>query len=80
MATDVGGALIRWAFTETPLDVVHWFAHAENAASRRVLEKLGTTGCGQRRWNGMPTVVYAVSRGEADIIWPRERHRNAPRA
>jgi ribosomal-protein-alanine N-acetyltransferase len=62
LATEVGAGLLEWAWAETCLTEIAGLAHRENAASRRVLEKIGMVERDRRTWNGMPTVVYAVPR------------------
>jgi ribosomal-protein-alanine N-acetyltransferase len=62
MATEVGSALLDWAWAHTALAEIIGFAHRENAASRRVLEKIGMAERDRGTWNGMPAVVYAAVR------------------
>ncbi|WP_264776236.1 GNAT family N-acetyltransferase [Deinococcus aetherius] len=62
LATELAHALVEWHFAHpdpglSP-DLIA-FAHVENTASRRVLEKLGFVQTGEREWRGLP---HAFSR------------------
>jgi RimJ/RimL family protein N-acetyltransferase len=61
-ATEMGGALVAHAFATLGLPRVMAQVEPENAASRRVLEKLGMTERGVRLTYGRPHLLYAVER------------------
>lgn len=67
LATELARALVEWHFAHPApsleRDLIA-FAHVENGASRRVLEKLGFTPTGEREWRGVPHAFYRLSRGE----------------
>ncbi|HYX83840.1 MAG TPA: GNAT family N-acetyltransferase [Gaiellales bacterium] len=72
-ATEVAHALVAWAWASTALAEILGIAHVGNAASRRVLEKLGMRERERRPYHGMPFVFYALPRPAeapraADII------------
>jgi ribosomal-protein-alanine N-acetyltransferase len=67
LATELARALMEWHFAHTDPSLsrdLTAFAHIENAASRRVLEKLGFMPTGERDWNGLPHAFYRFDRGE----------------
>lgn len=63
MATELAHALTEWHFAH-PDPRLSWdllaFAHVDNAASRRVLEKVGFTLTGERDWQGLPHAFYLL--------------------
>jgi ribosomal-protein-alanine N-acetyltransferase len=61
-ATECGRGLIDWVFWETPAQCVIAFAHVDNLASRRVLEKLGMEDRETREVNGIPSAFYILCR------------------
>lgn len=62
-ATECGRAWVEAAFTSFGLERVVAFAHPENAASIRVMTKVGMMfeRCG--RFYGMESVLYSMRRG-----------------
>jgi [ribosomal protein S5]-alanine N-acetyltransferase len=64
-ATEAAGCVLEYAFTELELDRLAAIARPENAASLRVLEKLGFRRVGKRRDEGGKMCgEYRVSVGE----------------
>lgn len=66
-ATEIGQALIDWAFTEMALTRIVAIADVGNTASRRVMEKLGMAYCGDRsarefsaRYPDRPVALYEL--------------------
>lgn len=59
LATELAAALVERHFSERADDLLA-FAHVENAASRRVLEKLGFRQFGQGDWRGKPHAFYRI--------------------
>ena len=59
-ATEAGRASLRYGFEEIGLESVVGIVHPENAASRRVLEKLGMTLAGPAEYFGMACCRYAI--------------------
>jgi RimJ/RimL family protein N-acetyltransferase len=61
-ATELGTALVGYAFRELGFDRVVAQVEPANNASRHVLEKLGMTERGRRIAYGRPHLLYAVER------------------
>lgn len=61
-ATELGAASVRFGFERLGLADVIAFALPENAASRRVMEKLGFAYEREAHHAGLPHVVYRVRR------------------
>jgi ribosomal-protein-alanine N-acetyltransferase len=61
-ATEIGSALVAHAFEALGVPRVMAQVEPENAASRRVLEKLGMTERGVRLTYGRPHLLYGVDR------------------
>jgi [ribosomal protein S5]-alanine N-acetyltransferase len=61
-ATEVGGALVAHAFEALGMPRVMAQVEPANAASRRVVEKLGMTERGMRLAYGRPHLLYGVER------------------
>jgi len=63
LATELARALVGWHFAHPDprlsRDLLA-FAHVENRASRRVLEKVGFTSTGVRDWRGLPHAFYLL--------------------
>ncbi|GMA17198.1 N-acetyltransferase [Deinococcus metallilatus] len=61
LATELARALVDWHFAHPDprlsRDLLA-FAHVENGASRRVLEKVGFTPTSERDWQGQPHAFY----------------------
>jgi ribosomal-protein-alanine N-acetyltransferase len=64
LATEVAGAWLHLAFNELRLERVSAFAHVENLASLRVLEKVGFTRLERRDVMGMDSYTYRLMRSE----------------
>jgi RimJ/RimL family protein N-acetyltransferase len=80
-ATEAGRANLRYGFEEIGLDSVVGTVHPENAASRRVLEKLGMTFTGQATYSGMACYRYAIERLSYDRVsrsWKRTGENEIP--
>jgi ribosomal-protein-alanine N-acetyltransferase len=61
-ATEAGQALVRFAFEELDLPILYAGCHPENAASRRVLEKLGMHFEGEQLdYPGAPEGIVALA-------------------
>lgn len=65
-ATEAGRASLRHGFEELGVARVVGIVHTENAASRRVLEKLGLEVVEQRDFWGMGCYRYAIDRSAYD--------------
>ena len=65
-ATEVAGAAVRWGFEERGLDRIVAVASAENAGSRRVMDKLGMRYEGVRPAYGHDSVYYSLTRAAFD--------------
>lgn len=59
IATEAAAAIVQHAFDDLGLGRVVAVAYADNAASRRVLDKLGFTCEGPFQYRGAPVVRYA---------------------
>ena len=64
LATEGARASLRYGFEEMDLESIISITLAENAASRRVMEKAGLTSRGGTSWKGYEVVWYAVDREE----------------
>jgi ribosomal-protein-alanine N-acetyltransferase len=64
-ATELGRALLAFAFGELGAERVVAQVEPDNAASRRVLEKLGMRAVETRTAYGRPHLVYEVLRGSS---------------
>jgi RimJ/RimL family protein N-acetyltransferase len=62
IATEAARGVLSHAFTALGLPMVSASTDRPNAASRRVLEKLGFTATGEALLHGLPIVQYAISR------------------
>jgi RimJ/RimL family protein N-acetyltransferase len=62
-ATELGRALVAYAFDELEVPRVVAQVEPENAASRNVLTKLGMTEEGVRTAYGRPHLLYAIANG-----------------
>lgn len=71
-ATELGRALIEYAFTKLRVPRVVAQVEPANTASRNVLAKLGMTQRGERTAYGRPHLLYAVE------ARPRARWRGSP--
>jgi ribosomal-protein-alanine N-acetyltransferase len=74
-ATELGRALLRHAFEALKAPRVVAQVEPDNAASRRVLEKLGMTECETRTAYGRPHLLYEIVRESAG---PRSDARSRP--
>lgn len=63
-ATEAAAASLRYGFVDRGLEKIVALAVPENAASRRVMEKLGMTIEREGEHLDMHVVVYAISRSE----------------
>ena len=63
-ASECAAALLDWVFDATGVDHVIGFAQEINAASRRVLEKVGMTYVNTRLVSGIPTAFYRFERSQ----------------
>ena len=63
-ATEVAAALRDWAFANLPVEYFLAFAHVDNLASCRVLEKIGMTPTHVAETHGMPCRFYRADRPE----------------
>lgn len=60
-ATEVASAVVQWGFETLGLERIVAVASPENAASRRVMDKLGMRYEGVRPGSGPPSVYYSVT-------------------
>jgi [ribosomal protein S5]-alanine N-acetyltransferase len=67
-ATELGGALIEYAFTVLGVPRVVAQVEPANAASRNVLAKLGMTERGERAAYGRPHLLYGVERSAPRLV------------
>jgi RimJ/RimL family protein N-acetyltransferase len=63
-ATEGAAAVVRFAFEELGRPEVISIAHVGNAASQRVMEKVGLSRRGERSWRGMDVAWWGVTREE----------------
>jgi RimJ/RimL family protein N-acetyltransferase len=59
-ATEIARALSAWFFANRPERRFMAFAYAENAASIKVLEKIGMTDLGPRPLHGKPARFFEM--------------------
>ena len=62
LATEGGAAALRFGFKTKRMERIVSIAHRDNAASQRVMEKLGLQREGATTWRDQPVVSYAISR------------------
>jgi len=62
LATEGGAAALRFGFKTKRMERIVSIAHRDNAASQRVMEKLGLQREGATTWRDQPIVWYAISR------------------
>ena len=67
-ATEAASAWARAAFIDFGLDRLTAFAHPENLASLRVLEKLHFRSMGPERMMGMDSIVFSLSATEFQLL------------
>ncbi len=67
-ATELGRALVEYAFTVLRVPRVVAQVEPENLASRHVLEKLGMTEREQRTAYGRPHLLYAAERDAPQVV------------
>ncbi|HMA01056.1 MAG TPA: GNAT family N-acetyltransferase [Gemmatimonadaceae bacterium] len=60
-ATELASVVVQWGFEERRLDRIVAVASAENAASRRVMDKLGMRYEGMRPVYGQDSVYYSLT-------------------
>jgi RimJ/RimL family protein N-acetyltransferase len=68
LATEAASAWVRAAFVDFGLDRLTAFAHPENLASLRVLQKLRFRSMGQDRVMGMESLVFSLSAAEFQLL------------
>src|SRR5260370_32150051 len=68
LATEGASAWVRAAFVNFELDRLTAFAHPENLASLRVLEKLHLRSMGHDRVLGMESLVFSLSAAEFQLL------------
>jgi RimJ/RimL family protein N-acetyltransferase len=73
LATEVAFAVLRYGFEEAGLGRILGIADKENAASRRVLEKIGMTFEGETLHEGRVEARYSVAREDFDRFLRRGR-------
>jgi len=66
-ATEAASAWVRAAFVDFQLDGLTAFAHPENLASLRVLQKLHFRSMGHDRVMGMDSLVFSLSAAEFQL-------------
>lgn len=64
-ATEIAQAMIQVGFDSLNLDEIYGVVIPENAASRRVLEKVGMRNLGMGDYNGFPIEVLVLPRSSA---------------
>jgi RimJ/RimL family protein N-acetyltransferase len=62
LATEAGTAALEFGFATKGLGRIISIAHRENAASQRVMEKLGLVREGETEWRDSPVVWFATER------------------
>ncbi len=62
LATEAAGAVLRFGFEECGFDRVYAGADPPNAASFRVMEKLGMEFVGRRHVDGLEAIYYVLPR------------------
>lgn len=68
LATEAGAAWVRAAFHDFELDRLTAFAHPDNLASLRVLQKLHFRSTARDRVMGMDSVVFSLSAKEFQLV------------
>ncbi len=68
LATEAASAWVRAAFADFHLDRLTAFAHPENLASLRVLQKLQFRSMGPDRVMGMDSLVFSLSATEFRLL------------
>ena len=71
-ATEAAAAILRYGFEEAGLDRILGIADKDNAASRRVLEKIGMTFEGETLHEGREEARYSVTRWRPRRIGPSD--------
>jgi ribosomal-protein-alanine N-acetyltransferase len=64
LATEAAQACLQYGFGQVGLESIVAIVHPENAASRRVIEKLGMSFVDRARYFGMDCYRYAIDRPE----------------
>jgi ribosomal-protein-alanine N-acetyltransferase len=64
LATEAASAWVRAGFVDFELDRLTAFAHPENLASLRVLQKVQFRSLGRDRVMGMDSLVFSLSAAE----------------
>lgn len=64
-ATEAACAALRHGFTALALPAVSAVVHVDNEVSHRVAARVGLRAAGPITHNGMPHLLYELSRGEA---------------
>jgi RimJ/RimL family protein N-acetyltransferase len=59
-ATEIGWAILRYGFEQAGFDEIVGFAHPDNAASRRVMVKIGMEYTGDREHDGRVNSFYSA--------------------
>jgi ribosomal-protein-alanine N-acetyltransferase len=62
IATEASKASLKYALTDTNLDLIIGIVHPENVASQRVLEKVGMSFLDSKQYFGMQCLRYCVNR------------------
>ncbi|WP_374574987.1 GNAT family N-acetyltransferase [Phenylobacterium sp.] len=62
LASEAAIGVVDWMFANTDVAGLIGFAHVDNAASRRVLEKTGMVFEGERDFDGIPNAFYRLAR------------------
>lgn len=62
LASEAAQGVVDWMFARTGVPEIIGFAHVDNLASRRVLEKLGMAFEGERAFAGLPNAFYRLKR------------------
>jgi len=66
LATEGGAAALNFGFTTRKMRRIISIAHRDNAASQRVMAKLGMSREGETDWRGLPVVWYAIEAAPAE--------------
>ena len=67
LATEAGSAWVRVAFHELYIERLGAFAHLKNAASIRVLEKLGFRAERRDTVMGMDSIVFSLNANSGNL-------------
>ena len=62
IATEASRASLKYALTDTNLDLIIGLVHPENVASQRVLEKVGMSFLDRKQYFGMECLRYSANR------------------